>query len=112
MDIGSVVKDTFDMYQSFQQANPLVGTVLTAEFTYLAGDSVAQLMNDKKLNPRRLLYTAFLAPIYALSISACMQSGELVGKLISPHPFAKSALGPNLVGNLHNTFFFCQQCSW
>ena len=35
-----------------------------------------------------------------------MQSGELVGNNISSNPLIKSALGPNLWGNLYNSFFF------
>ena len=106
MDIGSLANEALNAYQSFMAVHPHIGNMATAEVTFFAGDAISQLITDKKINPKKLGYTAILAPIYGLGLEGLMESGELVGDYISEEPFAKSALGPNLWGNVMNAFFF------
>ncbi len=106
MDISNLVTDVWNQYMQLQKAHPHIGSMITAEFTFVASDMISQLMIDKKINPKKLRYTAILAPFYGASIDAVMQSGELVGAYISANPFLKSALGPNLFGNIMNSYFF------
>lgn len=102
MDLGSVVES----YQYLQANHQIIGSMLTAEVTYVTGDVLSQLILDKKVDSKRVAFTAKLAPLYGLGIEALMQSGELVGNYVSNEPFIKSVLGPNLWGNLYNSFFF------
>ncbi|KYK26399.1 hypothetical protein AYK26_07565 [Euryarchaeota archaeon SM23-78] len=102
----SLVAQVWDAYQTFQQTNPLLGSMLTAEATYTLGDIVSQIITDKKVDWKKIRYTAKLAPVYGAAIYGLMESGDLVGELVSEHPLAKAALGPNLLGNVFNAFFF------
>jgi len=106
MDISNLVTDVWNQYMQLQKAYPHIGSLITSEFTFVTSDIISQLMIDKKINPKKLRYTAVLAPLYGASIDAGMQSGELVGTYISANPFLKSALGPNLFGNILNSYFF------
>jgi hypothetical protein len=105
MDFSSI-KDVLTMYTEFQRAHPHIGTMVASEVTYLLGDAFSQLTLEKRLNYKKLGYTAALAPFYGVVLEGLLESGELVGRHISDNPFAKSALGPNLWGNLFNVFFF------
>lgn len=96
----------FDVYQQFQTAHPLIGTMLTAEVTFSVGDIVSQLVIDKKVNWKKVRYSMTLAPVYGAGLYGLMETGDVVGRTVSEHPFVKSALGPNLWGHLLNTFFF------
>jgi len=100
------VQGFYEMYQAFQSVHPHLGTMLTAEAVYLTGDLSSQLINDRKVDIRKLGYTAALAPVYGLCLEGLMETGEIVGRNISDNALAKATLGPNLVGNLFNTFFF------
>ena len=106
MDIVSLVNDSMPALSSFSKNHPHLTSMLTAEATFVIGDLVSQLITDHKIDTRKLRYTAALAPIYGLGIEALIESGELVGKYVSENPLVKAALGPNLWGNLFNTFFF------
>ncbi|MGV8151197.1 MAG: Mpv17/PMP22 family protein [Candidatus Woesearchaeota archaeon] len=106
MELTTTVKELFDIYQNFQQAHPHIGTMLTSEVILLTADAGSQLISDKKLNKKKLAFTAQLAPIYGLSLEGLMETGNLVGEYIYNHSIAKSALGPNLFGNIYNIFFF------
>jgi hypothetical protein len=105
MDLSSI-KDVLSMYSEFQRAHPHLGTMLASEAIYVAADAASQLTLEKRLNTRKLAYTAALAPIYGLLTEALIESGEMVGRTVSQNPFVKSALGPNLWGNLTNLIFF------
>ena len=104
---ANFINDFMLMYGEFQKAHSHIGSMITAEVMYLAGDATSQLVLEKKLNPRKLAFTATLAPIYGLCLEGLMETGEMVGRTISDNPLVKAALGPNLFGNLYNTFFFC-----
>lgn len=106
MDLGTIVDTAFKAYSSLQMAHPIIGSVLTAEGTFIAGDITSQVIAGEKVDYSKIKYTAALAPIYGLGLYGLMESGELVGEYISGDPLAKAALGPNLLGNLYNTFFF------
>lgn len=80
--------------------------MLTSEFILLTSDASSQLIKDKKLNPKKLAFTAKLAPLYGLCLEGLLETGNMVGKYISDNSIAKSALGPNLFGNIYNLFFF------
>jgi len=98
--------DIVQAVDGFQKAHPHLSVMMTAELMYVIGDAAAQWVLDKKLNKRKLAYTAALAPLYGLCIDGLMQTGELVGKYINSNPLVKAALGPNLIGNASNTIFF------
>ena len=107
MDLATTVDAVFEGYKAFSVAHPLLCSIATAEATFVAGDCISQLIKDKTVDPRKVRYTATLAPLYGLGTHALVQTGELVGEYISDHPLAKSALGPNNIhGILYNTFFF------
>ncbi|MFA6072817.1 MAG: hypothetical protein WC758_01780 [Candidatus Woesearchaeota archaeon] len=106
MDLVTTTKDLFESYQTFQQIHPHIGTMLTSEFIFLTSDASSQLIKDKKLNFRKLKFTAALAPIYGLCLEGLLETGNLVETYISNNPLIKSALGPNLFGNIYNLFFF------
>ena len=106
MDLGTFLSDSLEVFSNFQQSHPFLGSMVTAEATFLTGDAVSQLISDKKIDGRKLRYTAALAPLYGLAIKGALETGELVGRYISDNPLVKAALGPNLFGNLINTFFF------
>jgi hypothetical protein len=106
MTLAATVKDLFDAYQNFQQVHPHIGTMLSSEFIFLASDASSQLIKDKKLNPKKLKFTAAMVPLYSLCIEGLLETGELVGKYISDKAIVKAALGPNFYGNFYNMFFF------
>lgn len=106
MDLATTAKELFDIYQNFQQAHPHIGTMLTSEFILLTADASSQLIKDKKLNAKKLKFTAKLAPLYGLCLEGLLETGNMVGEYISNSSLAKSALGPNLFGNIYNLFFF------
>ena len=102
----SLCVEVLELYQGFMQSQPLLGSMATASVTITTGDIASQLLIDKKVNWKKVWYTARLAPMYGAGIHALIESGDLVGKYISENPLVKSVLGPNLWGNLFNTFFF------
>lgn len=106
MDLATLVYQAFEGYRLFQQAHPVLGTVLTAQVVFPFADISSQLITDKCVDWKKVTYTAGLAPLYGLCGYALMESGNLVGQYIIDHPLAQAALGPNLWGNLFNTFFF------
>jgi len=106
MDISNIVYDLYECYKTFQASHPHLGSMLTAEVTFTTSDLIAQLITDRKVDIKKLGYTAALAPVYGLCVEGLIESGELVGRNISDNPLAKGALGPNLWGNFFNTFFF------
>ena len=106
MEILPTLSDLFECYQTFQISHPHLGAMVTAEAVYVGGDLVSQLMHERKVDGRKLKYTAALAPIYGLCLEGLIESGELVGRYISENPLTKAALGPNFLGNFFNTFFF------
>ena len=106
MDLDSLVTATWHGYNAFQQAHPLIGSMITAEGTFVLGDIVVQKMFDGRLNPKKLAYTAKLAPAYGAMIYGLMQTGELPAHFGLDSPLEKAALGPNLWGHLLNAFFF------
>jgi len=108
MEIGltDALSEGFELYRNFQENHRILGSMITAEATFLTGDAISQLITDRKIDGRKLRYTAALAPLYGLCLEGLIQTGELVGKFISDNPLAKAALGPNLWGNFMTTFFF------
>ncbi|MFA5797456.1 MAG: Mpv17/PMP22 family protein [Candidatus Woesearchaeota archaeon] len=106
MDIGTLAMDIWNQYMQLQKTQPVIGSILTSAVTFTASDIVSQLMIDKKVNWKKVRYTASLTPLYGVSMYLVMQSGELVGKYLSTNPFLKSALGPNLWGNIYTSYFF------
>ena len=113
MDIGTLTNDLLQTgqgmlqhYQSFMIENPIIGNMASAEVTLVAGDVTTQLITEKKLNFKKLLYTALNAPIYGVALYGLIKSGDLAGNVIHDDPLVKSALGPNLWGNLLNTYFY------
>lgn len=106
MDIGNTINTLFESYKAFRNTQPILSSMVTAEAAYSLGDIVSQLIVDKKVDWKKVRYTATLAPLYGICIEGLIQTGEFVGNHISENPLAKAALGPNLWGNLFNTFFF------
>lgn len=106
MDIGSIVSESLRLYSELQKSHPLIGSMVAAEAIFVAGDAISQLIADKNIDKRRIIYTATLAPVYGICVKGLMESGELAGKYLSENPLVKAALGPNLWGNAFNTFFF------
>lgn len=106
MDLTTIADGAFQSFKNFQTAHPHIGAMLNAEVVYISGDLVSQLINDKKVDVKKLKYTATIAPLYGLMVEGCIETGEIVGRNISESPLVKAALGPNLFGNLFNTFFF------
>jgi hypothetical protein len=106
MDIGTISGELFRLYSQFQSTHPLIGSMIAAEVIFVAGDAASQLISDKKIDTRKIQYTATLAPLYGVCINGLLESGDLVGTCVADSPALKSALGPNLWGNFFNIFFF------
>lgn len=87
-------------------ALPHIGAMVTAEVTFTLGDSISQLISDRRIDRRKLLYTMKMAPLYGLGIEACVEAGDFIGEQVSERAFDRSALGPNLVGNVFNAWFY------
>ena len=105
MDLGNVATDLFNQYRIFQQIHPHLSAILNTEAVFVSGDAVSQIIVDRKINPKKLGYTAALSTVYGLAFEGLMETGNLVGKVID-NVIARAALGPNLFGNAYNTFFF------
>lgn len=106
MSLVEIASNCFEMYRTFGQEHSHLCAMATMEATLLTGDCVSQVIQDRKIDPKKLKYTAALAPLYGLGLEAVVEAGELVGRHIIDHPLAKAALGPNLWGNGMNAFFF------
>jgi len=106
MDIGSISRESCGLYSQFQASHPLIGSMVAAEVIFVAGDAASQLISDKKIDTKKIKFTATLAPLYGVCINGLLESGDLVGACVSENPALKSALGPNLWGNVFNIFFF------
>jgi hypothetical protein len=111
MDLGSVVQEAWQGYGHLQAAHPYLATAIQSVPVFVATDATVQLMTPRepgkpKINLKKLRYTACLAPIYGLSFQGLMDTGFMVKKYVSESTLAMAALGPNLVGNIYNAFFF------
>ncbi len=102
----TVINDVWEMYSGLQQAQPYIGSVITAVGTFSLSDVVSQLMKDKKVNWKKVGYTAALSPVYGSAIYGLIESGKMVGDYLIDHPLAKAALGPNLWGHALNAYLF------
>jgi len=105
MDLGTIVSNAWEGYQTFAQAHPLINSMASAEVMYTAADASSQLIRHKKIDPKKLAYTAKLAPLYGLIGEGIIRSANFIGEGIYDHPFTKS-LAANPLGNLSNAFFF------
>lgn len=106
MDIGTVVDGIWQSYETLQRNHSLIGAVLDGEVAYVIGDIGSQLLKERRIDWRKVRYTAALAPTYGLAVHGVVETGDIVGKIVSEHPLVKAALGPNLFGNLISTYFF------
>ncbi len=106
MNLTQIVQDVFKVYQTFNEVHPLFGSMATAAVIYPAADITSQYISDRQVNWRKVGYSAALSPLYGMAIYGCVRTGDVVGEYISPNPFVRGALGPNVWGNLLNVFFF------
>ena len=106
MDLANFAREAYDGYRNFQANHSHLGSMLTSEIVWTTGDAVSQLITDKKIDRKKLRYTAALAPLYGLCLEGLLETGEIVGRHISENPLTKAALGPNIFGNFFNAFFF------
>lgn len=106
MNLVDLVSQGFDAYVNFQQAHPLIGSMLTAEGTFVVGDVASQLIIDKKVDWNKVRYTAALAPLYGAGVEGTVRTGDLAGYLVHDDSLTKAVLGPNLWGNALNSLFF------
>ncbi|MEK6963997.1 MAG: Mpv17/PMP22 family protein [Nanoarchaeota archaeon] len=114
MDLIQTVQSTFDAYQQFSHAHPLTCAMTTAEAFFLTGDLISQKLSGK-VNPKKIVYTAVLAPLYGLTMHGIVEAGNNMGDLWNyaiekgatwNYALTKAALGPNLDGLLFNAIFF------
>jgi len=105
-DLVTLLHDAYECYSTFAAAHPHYNAMLTGEVTYMLGDGISQLIKDRRLDPKKLVYTAKLAPLLGLGVEALIDSGEWVGRHLSDRAFDMAALGPNLWGNIFNAWFF------
>ncbi|MBT7705910.1 hypothetical protein HN747_00535 [archaeon] len=105
MDIGTMVSQAWEGYQSFALEHPLLNSMSSAELMYLASDAASQLIRYKKIDLEKLAYTAKLAPLYGLIGEGIIRSANFIGEGIYDHPFVKS-LATNPLGNISSAFFF------
>lgn len=114
MDLVSTIQSAFETYQHLSQVHPMACAMATAEAFFPAGDVLSQAMNGK-VNPKKVVYTAVLAPLYGLTMYGIVEAGNNMGDLWSEvvekgarwnYALTKSALGPNLDGLLFNAVFF------
>ena len=62
MDLGTLIES----YQYIQTNHPLIGSMMTAEVTFTLGDAISQLIVDKKIDSKKIAFTAQLALLYGL----------------------------------------------
>ncbi len=103
MDIGGMVND---LYVSYQNLPGIYQSLITAEVVFPIAEAISHLVVDRKVDWKKVVYSAKLAPVYGVCIEGLVTSGELVGEYISENPLVQGALGPNFWGNLVNAFFF------
>lgn len=101
-----MINDLVDMYVSAAQSAPLLTNMATAFATFTIGDALSQYIVDKKVNVKKLGYSATLAPLYGAMLYGLVESGEMIGPLVNDNSMAKAALGPNLIGNGANAVLF------
>ena len=105
-DLVSIVNEGYQAFMQFQASHPVYGSMLTSEIIFPTADAISQLITDKKINWKRIKYTAALAPIYGATINYFIRSEKIIEESISESPLAMSALGPNLLGQFLNAFFY------
>ncbi len=105
MDLATIVTEAWEGYQSFQQAHPVINSMATGEVIYTAADATSQLIRHKKIDKKKIAYTAKIAPLYGLLGHGVVKSANFIGENIYNHPFTK-AVASIPIGNLCNAFFF------
>lgn len=106
MELTTTVQDLFEHYRAFNEAYPILGSMATAGVIFPSSDIASQLISDKKVDWKKVRYTAALAPLYGVLAHLCVRSKELVPDFLTPNRLAESAFGPNLWGNAFNVIFF------
>jgi len=106
MELTQLVREGFELYRGLNDTHPLMGSITTAMAVFPLADIVSQYITDKRVDWKKVRYTAALSPLYGTGIYGCVQSGDLIKDHVSENPLARAALGPNLWGNVHNAFFF------
>jgi hypothetical protein len=105
MDLTNMVKDGWEAYQSFQQTYPLLNSMITGSVIYTSADAASQLMTEKKIDKRKIKYTAGISPVYGLLTHWVVEGGEFIGKGVQNNPLVKS-LSAIALGNVLNGIFF------
>ena len=95
-----------DLYSAYQNLPGMYQSLITAQVVFPFAEAVSHLVTDKRIDWKKVIYSAKLAPLYGACIEGLVASGEFVGEYISSNPLAQGALGPNLWGNLTNAFLF------
>ena len=80
MDLGETVGYIFQGYSLLQKEYPVLGAMITAEVIFPLSDAASQIITDKKINWKKVKYTAALAPIYGLGTYGLLETGDIVGK--------------------------------
>ena len=81
MDLGTIVEGMWHSYKTLHQNHPLVGAVLDGEVAYIMGDIGSQLLKERRIDWRKVGYTAALAPTYGLAAYGVVQTGDVVGNV-------------------------------
>lgn len=101
-----MLKEIYDLYLSAAKTAPLLTNMATAVATFSIGDAVSQYIVDKKVNWKKVGFSATLAPLYGAMLYGLIELGNAIGPYVNENAFAKAALGPNLVGNGANAILF------
>lgn len=101
-----MLNEIYDLYNSATQSAPLITNMATAVATFSIGDVISQYIVDKKINWRKVGFSAILAPFYGAMLYGLVELGNSIGPYVNDNSLAKAALGPNLVGNGANAILF------
>jgi len=100
-----MVEEGWNTYQSFQQAYPLLNSMVTGSAIFTSADAISQLINEGQIDKRKIKHTAGLSPLYGLISHYLVEGGNFIGEGLYNHPLMKS-LGTVTLGTVFNGFFF------
>ncbi len=106
MDLTQVVQNAFEVYRTFNELHPLLGSMATAELIYPISDIVSQKITDGAIDWKKVRYTAVLSPAYGAGIFGCIESQHVVPDGIESAMIGKAALSNLFGGLIFNSFFF------
>lgn len=70
MGLDVAVNGLFEGYRTLQENHPVIGAMITAEVVYPLADAISQLIVDRRVDLRKVIYTAKVSPFYGVTVAA------------------------------------------